>query len=66
MNGYAGNVVRVNLNTGKISREPTPERLQRDFIGGRGFGAYFLFKEVPPKTDPLSAENKVIISTGPL
>ncbi len=66
MNGYGGTILRVNLTEGKISKEPTPAQLARDFIGGRGFGIYFLFKEVPKGVDPLGPENKLFISTGPL
>ncbi len=66
MNGYGGSILRVNLTTGKISREPTSPELARDFIGGRGFGIYFLTKEVPVHADPLGPENKLIVSTGPL
>lgn len=66
MNGYGGSILRVNLATGKIVKEPTPPEVARDYIGGRGFGAYFLFKEVPKNADPLGAENKLIISSGPL
>ena len=66
MNGYGGHILRVNLSTGKISKEPTSPELARDYIGGRGFGAYFLYKEVPKGADPLGPENKLIVSTGPL
>ncbi len=66
MNGYGGTILRVNLTQGKISKEPTPSQLARDFIGGRGFGIYHLFKEVPKGVDPLGPQNKLIISTGPL
>jgi len=66
MNGYGGNILRVNLTTGKIIKEPTPPEVVRDYIGGRGLGAYFLFKEVPKGADPLGPENKLIISSGPL
>ena len=66
MNGYGGTILRVNLTDGKITREPTPPQLAHDFIGGRGFGIYFLFKEVPKGVDPLGPHNKLIISTGPL
>jgi aldehyde:ferredoxin oxidoreductase len=66
MNGYGGTILRVNLSDGKVSKEPTPAQLAREFIGGRGFGAYFIFKEVPKGADPLDPENKLIISTGPL
>jgi aldehyde:ferredoxin oxidoreductase len=66
MNGYGGTILRVNLTDGKISKEPTPAQVARDFIGGRGFGIYFLFKEVPRGVDALGPQNKLIISTGPL
>ena len=66
MNGYGGNILRVNLTSGKITREPTSPELARDYIGGRGFGIYFLTREVPVHADPLGPENKLIISTGPL
>jgi aldehyde:ferredoxin oxidoreductase len=65
MNGYGGNVLRVNLETGKITKTLTPADVARDFIGGRGFGIYYLFKEVPKGADPLGPDNKLIISTGP-
>jgi aldehyde:ferredoxin oxidoreductase len=66
LNGYGGSIVRINLTTGKISKELTPASLARDFVGGRGFGAYFLFKEVPRHADPLGPENELIVSSGPL
>src|SRR5512139_2836225 len=66
MNGYGGTILRVNLTDGKITKESTPAQLARDFIGGRGFGINFLYKEVPKHADALGSENKLIISTGPL
>jgi aldehyde:ferredoxin oxidoreductase len=66
MNGYGGTILRVNLTTGKITKEPTPADLARDLLGGRGFGIYFLLKEVPQGADALGPENKLIISSGPI
>ncbi len=66
MNGYGGHILRVNLTTGQVKKEPTPADLARDYLGGRGFGIYFLLKEVPKGADPLGPENKLIISSGPL
>ena len=66
MNGYGGKILRINLATGAITKEPTPAELARDLIGGRGFGIYFLLKEVPKGADPLGPENKLIISSGPI
>lgn len=66
MNGYGGKILRVNLTNGTIIKEPTPSDLARDFIGGRGFGIYFLLKEVPKGADPLGPDNKLFISSGPI
>jgi aldehyde:ferredoxin oxidoreductase len=65
MNGYGGSILRVNLTDSKITKERTPAELARDFLGGRGFGIYHLFKEVPKGASPLGPANKLIISTGP-
>jgi len=65
--GYMGQILRVNLTEGKVSKEPLPpENVLRKWIGGRGLGVYLMLKEVNPKVDPLSPENKAIVATGPL
>ncbi len=64
MNGYAGKILRVNLTTGEIHKEPFPENVARDLLGGRGLGIYILWNEVPPGADPLGPENKLIASSG--
>jgi aldehyde:ferredoxin oxidoreductase len=66
MNGYGGRILRVDLTNGTVTKESTPADVARDFIGGRGFGIYFLLKEVPKGADPLGPENKLIISSGPI
>ncbi len=61
-----GKVLRINL-TEKNYRVDTYGRQEVElFLGGRGLGAYFLFKEVPPRMDPLEPENKLIFMNGPL
>lgn len=65
MYGYGGQILRINLSNGQVTKEPTPPDVAREFVGGRGFGIYFLTKEVPPKADPLGEQNKLIISSGP-
>ena len=64
MNGYAGKILRVNLTTGEIHKEPYPEDVARDLLGGRGMGIYTLWNEVPAGADPLGPENKLIASSG--
>ncbi len=66
MFGYNGKLLRVNLTEKRSSVEEIPEKIARDYIGGRGFVARYLWDEIRPGTDPLSPENKIVIATGPL
>jgi aldehyde:ferredoxin oxidoreductase len=64
--GICGKLLRINLTTEEIIIEKIESELWEKFIGGRGLGAYYLMKEVPPKTNPLSSNNKLIFMNGPL
>ncbi len=64
--GYIGKILRVDLSSGKVTTEEFPENFYRQYLGGEGFTAYFLLKEVPPRVDPLGPENKLIFAAGPL
>ena len=64
--GHWGKGLRVNLATGGISTEALNERFLRRYVGGWGFIAYYLLKELAPGTDPLGPDNKLIFATGPL
>jgi len=66
MLGYADKILRVNLSKEKILEDKLEEDVARKFIGGRCLGAKILFDEVKPETNPLGAENKLIIATGVL
>lgn len=66
MNGYTGNMVHVDLSDGKVTIEPTPPKLRKEYIGGRGFGIRLLTDLVDPKIDPLSEENILVFAAGPL
>ncbi len=63
---YNGKLLRINLSTGEIKVEDIPQEYLRKYLGGRGLASYYLYKEVDPKVDPLSPENKLIFATGPL
>jgi aldehyde:ferredoxin oxidoreductase len=65
MKGYTGRLLRVNLSDSKVSKEEISEDMKRDFLGGRGFAIKLLWHEVR-NVDPLSEDNKIIFSTGPL
>ncbi|CAB49871.1 aldehyde ferredoxin oxidoreductase [Pyrococcus abyssi] len=66
MFGYWGKILRVNLTDGTIKEETFNEEFAKKWLGTRGFGIYFLLKEMDPKVDPFSPENKLIFATGPL
>jgi aldehyde:ferredoxin oxidoreductase len=64
--GFMGKILRVNLTTGETALEPLDMDRARAFIGGRGLGISYLLEEVNPACEPLSADNKLILMTGPL
>ena len=66
LGGYTGKILRVDLFKEKLYIETLPEKVLRNWIGGRGLGVYLLLKELNPKVDPLSPENKIILLTGPV
>jgi aldehyde:ferredoxin oxidoreductase len=63
---YYGKVKEVNLSTGKVKSYELPEKMVKDFIGGKGIGAKILYDELAPHVDPLSPENILIFAPGPL
>lgn len=66
MKGYAGKVLRINLSQRKIRTEDLSERMCREYIGGKGFGAKILYEETTPRTDLYDPSNLLIFATGPL
>ena len=63
--GYTHKVLRVDLTTEKVSTEPLNMDYAKQFIGGKGLGARYLFDELKPGTDPLSPDNVLTVWTGP-
>lgn len=56
----------MNLCNSETSIEPLEESLFREYLGGRGLGIALLSKEISATIDPLSANAKIVFSTGPL
>jgi aldehyde:ferredoxin oxidoreductase len=66
MNGWVGRCLRVNLTEGRHAIEELNPALLETFLGGRGLGVTVFSREVSPETEPLSSENKLVFSSGPL
>lgn len=66
MNGWAGKILDIDLSGGEVKSYPLDEKMARQYVGGRGLGARLLWDEVGPQVDPLSPENVLIFTVGPL
>ena len=64
--GWNRKVLRVNLSAGTCTPEPLNMAWANDYLGSRGLASKYLVEEIDPKVDPLSPDNKMIMSTGPL
>jgi aldehyde:ferredoxin oxidoreductase len=63
---WAGNVLRVNLTTGSVAREPLNMDWAMQYLGQRGLATKYLVEEIDPRCEALSPDNKLIMTTGPL
>lgn len=64
--GYMGRILWINLSNRKIAKRPLSKKLAMDYLGMRGFGSKILWDEVYSKIAPLSPENILVFSIGPL
>jgi aldehyde:ferredoxin oxidoreductase len=63
---YKGKLLRVDLDSGKLSDEPLNMDYAHSFIGGSGLAARYIYDLVKEDTAPLSGENPLVIMTGAL
>ncbi len=66
MDAWNGKILWIDL-TKKLSRvEQLPANVYADFIGGKGLGAYLLYRQLRAGVDPLGPNNVLFFTTGPL
>ena len=63
--GYAGEILKVNLSDGRITKLPTADYADR-FLGGRGMAAKLYWDMVPAQAKAFYPENCLLYVTGPL
>jgi len=66
MNKGYGRRLSLDLSTGEITKGKIGEDITGKFIGGKGFAAKVLYDELKPGTNPLSPNNILVMSTGPI
>jgi aldehyde:ferredoxin oxidoreductase len=66
MNGWNGKILEIDLTRQTHKEFPLDMEMAKQFLGGRGLGARLLWDLVGPEVDPLSPENVLIFTNGPL
>jgi aldehyde:ferredoxin oxidoreductase len=66
MRGYLGRILRLDLSRGALWDEPLNEVYARQYVGGSGLAARYLYDVLEPGTDPLGPDNPLLFLTGPL
>jgi aldehyde:ferredoxin oxidoreductase len=64
--GYAGQVLHVDLSSGKTHVEPLNEDYAKKYIGGIGLGIRMWLDYSKAGVDPFSPENPLILVIGPI
>jgi aldehyde:ferredoxin oxidoreductase len=66
MFGWTGRTVIVDLKRKAVTETRTKKEFADQFIGGRGLGCRLMKEFADPEINPLSPENPLIFTTGPL
>ncbi len=64
-NGYAGNILHVDLTSGALTVEHPPDSFYRKYLGGSAMGLYYLLKELKPGADALGPDNVFTLMLAP-
>lgn len=64
--GFGGRILYVDLTRGEVKTVPLDYRTAEEYVGGLGLSIKIAGDEIPPGTDPLSPENRIVLGAGPL
>jgi len=64
--GYQGRILKIDLSSGAADSIPVTQELAEQYIGGKGFGARFLYDMAGREVDPLAPANPLMFMPGPL
>ncbi|MFX1448347.1 MAG: aldehyde ferredoxin oxidoreductase family protein [Promethearchaeota archaeon] len=65
MKGLNNQILEVNLDNKRISRESISDEIFVDYLGGRGLGVKLLSERLPTNINPLDHKNLLIFASGP-
>lgn len=64
--GYNDRTLHIDLTTAKATEKKVTQQMKDLFVGGRGFGLYYLWQATKPETKWNDPENDIVIAPGPL
>ncbi len=64
MFGWRGTILKVDLSTSSIQKEPLDSLTAKHYLGGRGINSKALFEGAQPRIDPLSPGNLLCLASG--
>ena len=66
MKGVFKKIYSVDLTTKTVKTIHLDDTIYENYLGGRGLGVKLFTDRVKPDTDPLSPENVLVLTTGPV
>jgi aldehyde:ferredoxin oxidoreductase len=66
MEGLNNQLLKIDLSAGKTSVDPIDNQILLNYLGGRGLGVKLFTDLILKDIDPLSKENLLIFSIGPV
>jgi aldehyde:ferredoxin oxidoreductase len=64
--GYANRTLYVNISDNTINEKIVTDLMKDKFVGGKGFGMWYLWNAVTPSTKWNDPENEIVIAGGPV
>ncbi|MGE5631071.1 MAG: aldehyde ferredoxin oxidoreductase family protein [Caulobacteraceae bacterium] len=64
--GYTNRTLHIDLSSNTVKEKAVTQMMKDKFIGGKGFGLWYLWNAVTPETKWNDPENEIVIATGPL
>ncbi|MFC1524948.1 aldehyde ferredoxin oxidoreductase family protein [Planctomycetota bacterium] len=63
---YPNQILKINLTNQSVTTERINPDSYRLVLGGKGIGVWLLYRDLPPRTEPLAPDNLLIFTVGPL
>ncbi|MGI6065330.1 MAG: aldehyde ferredoxin oxidoreductase family protein [Bacillota bacterium] len=64
--GYNNRTLYINIGDNVIKEKPVTQKMKDIFVGGKGFGLWYLWNAVTSQTKWDDPENEIVIGTGPI